>query len=291
MYKLGTVLRRGNYMDRKSRKGFQVKVYGVEYDSVKKALESNGVSYGSAPYEAFMRDTNMHFRTAVYSDKELVEKWLESYIAKRKKYRVNYPKTREVTVHEKVYKSKTEAYKALNPGCTYEKFLVKIRELGGDPGKAIETLLNTGGLKMRDYVEVLGIKFKSRNEACRQLGVDINTAQIRSKRGFNLIDSVFGKPRKGKRYLTDDMVTGIIKNRLLQGYGYREACDISFEDAEVVISEDILEKINRFKEVVALSKDGNVDVLPIYLSVFDGYIDYTKLARMVRERSKFMSKC
>ena len=249
-------------MGKKSRKDLNIKVYGVDYASVRKALESNGVSYSSAPYESFIRDTNMHFRVAVHSDKELVERWLENYIVKRKKYRVNYPKTREVTVHGKVYKSKSEAYKALNPSCTYEKFLAKIRELGGDPGKAIEILLNSGDLKMRD-VDVLGIKFKSRNEACRQLGVDINTAQIRSKRGFDFVDSIFGKSKKGKRCLTDDMVVGIIKNRLLQGFGYNESCDISFDGSETIIVEGELEKINRFKEVMALNKNENVDVLSI----------------------------
>ena len=132
------------------------------------------------------------------------------------------------------------------------------------------------------------MKFSSRNNACRQLGANSNTAEIRSKRGFCLIDCIFGKPKSGKRYLTYDIVKGIIGNRLVQGYGYLEACNIVFYDAEVVMENSTLEKIDKFKEVVGMSNcEDTVTVFSLYLTVFEGYLDYTKLARMVREYGKF----
>lgn len=272
------------------RKGIAVEINGVSYPSVKNAMESNGLRCNGAVYERFMDDTGMHFKTAILSDKKAVEAWLEKYIEKRKAMRDRG--VVPVEVFGKVYKSKMDVYKELKPNCSYDKFLVEIRKYDCDAGKAIEKLLREDhkNLKERE-VEVLGITFNSRNDACRQLGVNMNTAEMRGKRGFCLIDSIFGKPKKGKRYLTDDMVKGIIGNRLVQGYGYSEACNIVFDDAEVIMGDSTLEKIGKFKETVEKNKVDRVTVFSVYLTVFEGYLDYTKLARMVRENEKFQVNC
>lgn len=276
---------------RLQRKGIAIEVNGVSYSSVKKAMESNGLRYNSAVYERFMEATGMHFKTAILSDKKSVEAWLEKYIEKRKT--MSDRKVTPVEVFGKEYKSKMSAYKELKPNCTYEKFLVEIRKYDCDAGKAIEKLLNEDAknLEMEREVEVLGMRFSSRNKACRQFGVNTNTSEMRGKRGFSLIDCIFGKPKKGKRYLTEDMVKGIIGNRLIQRYGYIEACDISFDDAEVVIENSMLEKIAKFKEAVELSKKDDAIVFLIYLTVFEGYADLVKLDRMIRERLKFQAIC
>lgn len=271
------------------RKGINIEVNGVSYSSVKNAMESNGLRYNSAVYERFMEATGMHFKTAILSDKKAVEGWLEKYIEKRKTMRDR--KVAPVEVFGKVYKSKMNAYKELKPNCTYEKFLVEIRKYDCDAGKAIERLLNEDAknLEMDREVEILGMTFSSRNKACRQFGVNTNTTEMRGKRGFRLVDCIFGKPKKGKRYLTDDMVKGIIWNRLIQGYDYNEACDIAFDDAEVVIENATLEKIAKFKETVELNKKDDANVFLIYLTVFEGYADLAKLGRMIRERLKFLA--
>ena len=93
--------------------------------------------------------------------------------------------------------------------------------------------------------------------------------------------------KKDKRYLTDAMVKGIIGNRLVQGYDYNEACDIVFEDAEVIMETAMLEKIAKFKETVERSKKDDTNVFLIYLKIFEGCVDLTELGRMVCERSKF----
>lgn len=277
--------------NRSQRKGIAIELNGVSYSSLKEVMESNGLRYNSAVYERFMGDTGMHFKTAILSDKKSVEAWLEKYIEKRKT--MSDRKATPVEVFGKVYKSKLNAYRELKPNCTYEKFLVEMRKYDCDAGKAIERLLNEDAknLEMEREVEVLGMRFSSRNKACRQFGVNTNTSEMRGKRGFSLIDCIFGKPKKGKRYLTEDMVKGIIGNRLIQGYGYNEACDISFDDAEVVIENTILEKIVKFKEVVELSKKDDAIVFLIYLTVFEGYADLVKLDRMIRERLKFQAIC
>lgn len=276
---------------RSQRKGIAIEVNGVSYSSVKRAMESNGLRYNSAVYERFMEATGMHFKTAMLSDKKSVEAWLEKYIEKRKT--MSDRKVTPVEVFGKEYKSKMSAYKELKPNCTYEKFLVEIRKYDCDAGKAIEKLLteDAKNLEMEREVEVLGMRFSSRNKACRQFGVNTNTSEMRGKRGFSLIDCIFGKPKKGKRYLTEDMVKGIIGNRLIQGYGYKEACDIAFDDAEVVIENSMLEKIAKFKEAVELSKKDDAIVFLIYLTVFEGYADLVKLDRMVRGRLKFLGNC
>lgn len=271
------------------RKGITIEVNGVSYTSVKSAMESNGLRYNSAVYERFMEATGMRFKTAILSDKKAVEGWLEKYIEKRKTMRDR--KVVPIEVFGKVYKSKMDVYKELKPNCTYEKFIVEIRKYDCDAGKAIEKLLkeDAKNLELEREVEILGMTFSSRNKACRQFGVSTNTAEIRGKRGFRLVDCIFGKPKKGKRYLTDDMVKGIIGNRLIQGYSYSGACDISFDDAEVVIEDITLEKIAKFKETVELSKKDDAIVFLIYLTVFEGYADLVKLDRMIRERLKFLS--
>lgn len=272
-----------------SRKGITIEINGVSYSSVKSAMESNGLRYNSSLYERFREATGMRFKTAILSDKKAVEGWLEKYIEKRKTMRDR--KVVPIEVFGKVYKSKMDVYKELKPNCTYDKFLVEIRKYDCDAGKAIERLLkeDAKNLEMEREVEVLGMTFSSRNKACRQFGVNTNTAEMRGKRGFRLVDCIFGKPRKGKRYLTDDMVKGIIGNRLIQGYDYNEACDIAFDDAEVVIENVTLEKIAKFKETVELSKKDDAIVFLIYLTVFEGCADLAKLGRMIRERLKFLS--
>lgn len=271
------------------RKGINIEVNGVSYSSVKNAMESNGLRYNSAVYERFMEATGMHFKTAILSDKKAVEGWLEKYIEKRKT--MSDRKVAPIEVFGKVYKSKMDVYKELKPNCTYEKFIVEIRKYDCDAGKAIEKLLkeDAKNLELEREVEILGMTFSSRNKACRQFGVNTNTAEMRGKRGFRLVDCIFGKPKKGKRYLTDDMVKGIIGNRLIQGYDYNEACDIAFDDAEVVIEDITLEKIAKFKETVELSKKDDAIVFLIYLTVFEGYADLAKLDRMIRERLKFLA--
>ena len=272
-----------------SRKGITIEINGVSYSSVKSAMESNGLRYNSSLYERFREATGMRFKTAILSDKKAVEGWLEKYIEKRKTMRDR--KVVPIEVFGKVYKSKMDVYKELKPNCTYDKFLVEIRKYDCDAGKAIERLLkeDAKNLEMEREVEVLGMTFSSRNKACRQFGVNTNTAEMRGKRGFRLVDCIFGKPKKGKRYLTDDMVKGIIGNRLIQGYDYNEACDISFDDAEVVIENITLEKIAKFKETVELNKKDDANVFLIYLTVFEGYADLAKLGRMISERLKFRS--
>lgn len=274
---------------RSQRKGIALELNGVSYSSLKDVMESNGLRYNSAVYERFMGDTGMHFKTAILSDKKSVEAWLEKYIEKRKT--MSDRKATPVEVFGKVYKSKMNAYKELKPNCSYEKFLVEIRKYDCDAGKAIEKLLkeDAKNLEMEREVEILGMTFSSRNKACRQFGVNTNTAEMRGKRGFILVDCIFGKPKNGKRYLTDDMVKGIIGNRLIQGYDYNEACDIAFDDAEVVIENITLERIAKFKETVELSKKDDAIVFLIYLTVFEGYADLVKLDRMIRERLKFLS--
>lgn len=273
------------------RKGITIEINGVSYSSVKSAMESNGLRYNSSLYERFMEATGMRFKTAILSDKKSVEGWLEKYIEKRKTMRDR--KVVPIEVFGKVYKSKMDVYKELKPNCTYEKFIVEIRKYDCDAGKAIEKLLkeDAKNLELEREVEILGMTFSSRNKACRQFGVNTNTAEMRGKRGFSLIDCIFGKPKKGKRYLTDDMVKGIIGNRLIQGYDYNEACDIAFDDAEVVIENVTLERIAKFKETVELSKKDDAIVFLIYLTVFEGYADLVKLDRMIRERLKFLSIC
>lgn len=273
------------------RKGITIEVNGVSYTSVKSAMESNGLRYNSAVYERFMEATGMRFKTAILSDKKAVEGWLEKYIEKRKTMRDR--KVVPIEVFGKVYKSKMDVYKELKPNCTYEKFIVEVRKYDCDAGKAIEKLLkeDAKNLELEREVEILGMTFSSRNKACRQFGVNTNTAEMRGKRGFRLVDCIFGKPKNGKRYLTDDMVKGIIGNRLIQGYDYNEACDIAFDDAEVVIENSMLEKIAKFKEVVELSKKDDAIVFLIYLTVFEGYADLVKLDRMVRGRLKFLGNC
>lgn len=271
------------------RKGINIEINGVSYSSVKSAMESNGLRYNSAVYERFMEATGMHFKTAILFDKKAVEGWLEKYIEKRKT--MSDRKAVPVEVFGKVYKSKMSAYKELKPNCTYEKFLVEIRKYDCDAGKAIERLLkeDAKNLEMEREVEILGMTFRSRNKACRQFGVNTNTAEMRGKRGFRLVDCIFGKPKKGKRYLTDDMVKGIIGNRLIQGYDYNEACDIAFNDAEVVIENATLEKIAKFKETVESNKKDDAVVFLIYLTTFEGCANLTKLDRMIRERLKFQA--
>ena len=271
------------------RKGITIEINGVSYSSVKSAMESNGLRYNSAVYERFMESTGMRFKTAILSDKKAVEGWLEKYIEKRKT--MSDRKAVPVEVFGKVYKSKMSAYKELKPNCSYEKFLVEIRKYDCDAGKAIERLLkeDAKNLEMEREVEVLGMTFSSRNKACRQLGVNTNTAEMRGKRGFRLVDCIFGKTKKGKRYLTNDMVKGIIGNRLIQGYDYNEACDIAFDDAEVVIENATLEKIAKFKETVESNKKDDAVVFLIYLTTFEGCADLTKLDRMIRERLKFQA--
>lgn len=273
------------------RKGIIIEVNGVSYTSVKSAMESNGLRYNSAVYERFMEATGMRFKTAILSDKKAVEGWLEKYIEKRKTMRDR--KVVPIKVFGKVYKSKMDVYKELKPNCTYEKFIVEIRKYDCDAGKAIEKLLkeDAKNLELEREVEILGMTFSSRNKSCRQFGVNTNTAEMRGKRGFRLVDCIFGKPKNGKRYLTDDMVKGIIGNRLIQGYDYNEACDIAFDDAEVVIENVTLEKIAKFKETVELSKKDDAIVFLIYLTVFEGYADLVKLDRMIRERLKFLGNC
>lgn len=267
------------------RKGISIEVNGVSYPSVRSVMESNGLKYNSAVYERFMADTGMHFKTAVLSDKKDVEAWLEKYIEKRKN--MSDRRAVPVEVFGKVYKSKKDAFNELKLNCTYEKFLAEIRKYNCDTGKAIEKLLKEDSKNLEMGVEVLDMRFGSRNKACRQLGVNTNTAEMRCKRGFCLIDSIFGKPKKGKRCLTDAMVKGIIGNRLVQGYDYNEACDIVFEDAEVVMETAMLEKIAKFKEAVERSKKDDSNVFLIYLKIFEGCVDLTELGRMVCERSKF----
>lgn len=267
------------------RKGISIEVNGVSYPSVRSVMESNGLKYNSAVYERFMADTGMHFKTAVLSDKKDVEAWLEKYIEKRKN--MSDRGVAPVKVFGKVYKSKKDAFNELKLNCTYEKFLAEIRKYDCDTGKAIEKLLKEDSKNLEMGVEVLGMRFGSRNKACRQLGVNANTAEMRGKRGFCLIDCIFGKPKKGKRYLTDAMVKGIIGNRLVQGYDYNEACDIVFDDAEAVIETAMLEKIAKFKEAVERSKKDDSNVFLIYLKIFEGCVDFTELGRMVCERSKF----
>lgn len=271
------------------RKGIKIEINGVSYSSVKSAMESNGLRYNSAVYERFMETTGMRFKTAILSDKKTVEGWLEKYIEKRKT--MSDRKAVPVEVFGKVYKSKMGAYKELKPNCSYEKFLVEIRKYDCDAGKAIERLLKEDykNLEMEREVEVLGMTFSSRNKACRQLGVNTNTAEMRGKRGFGLVDCIFGKPKKGKRYLTDDMVKGIIGNRLIQGYNYNEACDIAFDDAEVVMEDITIEKIAEFKKVVERDKKYDSIIFLLYLTIFEGYADLTKLDRMIRERLKFQA--
>ena len=269
----------------KPRKGISIEVNGVRYPSVRGVMESNGLKYNSAVYERFMDDTGMHFKTAMLSDKKDVEAWLEKYIEKRKN--MSDRRVAPVEVFGKVYKSKKDAFMKLKLNCTYEKFLAEIRKYDCDTGKAIEKLLKEDFKNLEMGVEVLGMRFGSRNKACRQLGVNTNTAEMRGKRGFCLIDSIFGKPKKGRRYLTDAMVKGIIGNRLVQGYDYNEACDIVFDDAEAVIETAMLEKIAKFKEAVERSKKDGSDVFLIYLKIFEGCVDFTKLGKMVCERSKF----
>lgn len=281
-------------MERKKnsqRKGIALELNGVSYSSLKDVMESNGLRYNSAVYERFMGDTGMHFKTAILSDKKSVEAWLEKYIEKRKT--MSDRKATPVEVFGKEYKSTLNAYRELRPNCTYEKFLFEIRKYDCDAGKAIEKLLteDAKNLELEREVELLGMRFSSRNKACRQFGVNTNTSEMRGKRGFSLIDCIFGKPKKGKRYLTDDMVKGIIGNRLIQGYDYNEACDIAFDDAEVVIENVTLERIAKFKETVELSKKDDAIVFLIYLTVFEGYADLVKLDRMIRERLKFLSIC
>lgn len=274
---------------RLQRKGIAIEVNGVGYSSLKDAMENNGLRYNSAVYERFMEATGMRFKTAILSDKKAVECWLEKYIEKRKTMRDR--KVVPIEVFGKVYKSKMDVYKELKPNCTYEKFIVEICKYDCDAGKAIEKLLkeDAKNLELEREVEILGMTFSSRNKACRQFGVNTNTAEMRGKRGFRLVDCIFGKPKKGKRYLTDDMIKGIIGNRLIQGYDYNEACDIAFDDAEVVIENVTLEKIAKFKETVELSKKDDAIVFLIYLTVFEGYADLVKLDRMIRERLKFLS--
>lgn len=271
------------------RKGITIEVNGVSYTSVKSAMESNGLRYNSAVYERFMEATGMRFKTAILSDKKAVEGWLEKYIEKRKTMRDR--KVTPIEVFGKVYKSKMDVYRELKPNCSYEKFLVEIRKYDCDAGKAIEKLLkeDAKNLEMEREVEILGMTFSSRNKACRQFGVNTNTAEMRGKRGFRLVDCIFGKPKKGKRYLTDDMVKGIIGNRLIQGFDYNEACDIAFDDAEVVIENITLEKIAEFKKAVERNKKYDSIIFLIYLTVFEGYADLVKLDRMIRERLKFLS--
>ena len=274
---------------RSQRKGIALELNGVSYSSLKDVMESNGLRYNSAVYERFMEATGMRFKTAILSDKKAVECWLEKYIEKRKTMRDR--KVVPIEVFGKVYKSKMDVYKELKPNCTYEKFVVEIRKYDCDAGKAIEKLLkeDAKNLEMDREVEILGMTFSSRNKACRQFGVNTNTAEMRGKRGFRLVDCIFGKPKKGKRYLTDDMVKGIIGNRLIQGYNYNEACDIAFDDAEVVIENITLEKIAEFKKVVERNKKYDSIIFLIYLTVFEGYADLAKLDRMIRERLKFLS--
>lgn len=273
------------------RKGITIEVNGVSYTSVKSAMESNGLRYNSAVYERFMEATGMRFKTAILSDKKAVEGWLEKYIEKRKTMRDR--KVVPIEVFGKVYKSKMNAYKELKPNCTYEKFLVEIRKYDCDAGKAIERLLkeDSKNLEMEREVEVLGMTFSSRNKACRQFGVNTNTAEMRGKRGFRLVDCIFGKPKNGKRYLTEDMVKGIIGNRLIQGYDYNEACDIAFDDAEVVIEDITLEKVAEFKKAVERDKKYDSIIFLLYLTVFEGYADLVKLDRMIRERLKVLGNC
>lgn len=124
----------------KERLGVSVEVKGITYSSVKRAMEGNGLRYNSAVYESFMRDTGMHFKTAILSDRRLVEDWLGRYIDKRKTKGSNR-KIVPVTVFGKEYKSKRSAYMELKPNCSYEKFLVEIRKYDCDEGKAIEKLM------------------------------------------------------------------------------------------------------------------------------------------------------
>lgn len=276
----------------KAKRRKPIEVNGVSYPSLKSAMESNGLRCNCTVYKRFMDDTGMHFKTAILSDKKAVEAWLGKYIEKRKAMRDR--KAVPVEVFGKVYKSKKDVYKELKPNCSYDKFLVEIRKYDCDAGKAIEKLLREDhkNLKERE-VEVLGMTFNSRNEACRQLGVNMNIAKTRGKRGFCLIDCIFGKPEKGKRYLTDDMVKGIIGNRLIQGYDYSKICDILFDDAEVVIDSAMRKKVAEFKEVTKQNKSESVWVFftfSVYLKIFEGSIDFTKLDRMIHERSKFQER-
>lgn len=75
---------------------------------------------------------------------------------------------------------------------------------------------------------LLGIKFKSMNEACRFFGVSLNTSQIRRKRGWSVRDSILGKEPVTE--LSRKCVERLVSQRVEEGYAYDECLQFSDED-------------------------------------------------------------
>lgn len=90
--------------------------------------------------------------------------------------------------------------------------------------KVLESLLETSGCK----VCILGINFKSMNEACKFFGVNYNTAQIRRKRGWSVRDSILGKKPITK--LSRKCVERLVGQRIAEGYSYDVCLQFFDED-------------------------------------------------------------
>lgn len=130
------------------------------------------------------------------------------------------------------FNSIKECYRELNFPCCYDTLIRKVKNIEDySKGKVLEELL--GGSSRTVYI--LGVRCNSFNDACRKFGTDVNKGQIRRKRGWGVVDSVLGKA-KGKRVLSKDVVKVVLKDRLIEGWGYDEA--LQFFDGDDICGLD-----------------------------------------------------
>lgn len=165
------------------------------------------------------------------------------------------------------YNSIKEAYRELNFPCCYETLIDKVKNVEDkSKGKVLEEMLCNADIErnLRNPI-ILGIRFKSLNEACREFGIDVNKAQMRRKRGWNAVDSILGKVKLGRRVLSKKEVSVVVKKKLEEGWGYDEALQFFDGDTQCDLNEESDKLVKNFFDLC----EDDVDPMEAFCMVFE----------------------
>lgn len=223
---------------------YHVKIFGVEYRSVKNA-------YDSLDFPVSYRYLTRVLREC---DEKDISSELERILADVKEgkgcvCKNKHGKRKEFACMGKSYTTILGLYRDLDVPCRYGSFR---RALKGIPLDKIDSRIDDVMKKLSDrsiskHPEILGVRFGSIADACDGFGISRSMVTKRKERGYTVTEQYLGKVKEGyPRILNKTEVSALLKNSLLRGAEYTD--DVEFFDGDVkcTIDRETKELIKKF---------------------------------------------
>lgn len=223
---------------------YHVRIFGVEYKSVKSAYDSLDFPVSYRYLTRVLRECD---EKNISSELERILtdiKEGKSCVCKNK-----HGKRKEFTCRGKSYTTILGLYRDLDVPCPYGSFR---RALKGIPLDKIDSRIDDVMKKLSDrsnskHPEILGVQFGSIMDACDSFGVSRAMVSKRKERGCTVTEQYLGKVKEGyPRILNKAVVAVLLKNALLRGVEYSDSVEFFEGDEKCTLDREAKELAARF---------------------------------------------